>query len=149
MSRLPIPGSDDGVWGNVLNDYLSQSHNADGTQKDASVSASALKTPTAGSNGQVLAKDSAQAGGLTWVNVGSGGGGTVSDATTTSKGVVQLAGDLGGTAASPTVPALATMYTKAQVDSKLTDSNISRIIPHNPTQAEIDAMNVGDLYTTS
>lgn len=34
----------------------------------------------------------------------SGGGGTVADATTTSKGVVQLAGDLGGTAAAPTVP---------------------------------------------
>jgi hypothetical protein len=32
---------------------------------------------------------------------------TVSDATTTTKGIVQLAGDLGGTAASPTVPGLA------------------------------------------
>lgn len=31
----------------------------------------------------------------------------VSDASTTSKGVIQLAGDLGGTAASPTVPGLA------------------------------------------
>lgn len=31
----------------------------------------------------------------------------VSDATTTSKGIVQLAGDLGGTAVAPTVPALA------------------------------------------
>jgi hypothetical protein len=34
--------------------------------------------------------------------------GTPVDATTGSKGVVQLAGDLGGTAASPTVPGLAT-----------------------------------------
>jgi peptidoglycan/xylan/chitin deacetylase (PgdA/CDA1 family) len=33
----------------------------------------------------------------------SGGGATVSDATTTSKGIVQLANDLSGTAASPTV----------------------------------------------
>lgn len=33
--------------------------------------------------------------------------GGVSDATTGSKGVVQLAGDLGGTAAAPTVPGLA------------------------------------------
>ena len=32
----------------------------------------------------------------------------VSDAITTAKGIVQLAGDLGGTAASPTVPGLAT-----------------------------------------
>jgi len=35
------------------------------------------------------------------------GGGSVSDATTSSKGIVQLAGDLGGTAAAPTVPGLA------------------------------------------
>ena len=33
--------------------------------------------------------------------------GSAPDATTTSKGVVQLAGDLGGTAAAPTVPGLA------------------------------------------
>lgn len=36
------------------------------------------------------------------------GGGTPPDATTGSKGIVQLAGDLDGTAAAPTVPALAT-----------------------------------------
>ncbi len=35
------------------------------------------------------------------------GTGTPADASTTSKGVVQLAGDLGGTAAAPTVPGLA------------------------------------------
>lgn len=35
------------------------------------------------------------------------GGGSVSDASTTTKGIVQLAGDLAGTAASPTVPGLA------------------------------------------
>lgn len=33
MARLPIPGSDEGNWGNVLNDYLLQSHNNDGTIK--------------------------------------------------------------------------------------------------------------------
>lgn len=38
---------------------------------------------------------------------GSGGTGTVSDATTTAKGIIQLSGDLAGTAAAPTVPGLA------------------------------------------
>ncbi|HSX06712.1 MAG TPA: glycosyl hydrolase family 28-related protein [Candidatus Saccharimonadia bacterium] len=33
MSRLPTPGSDDGSWGNVLNDFLSVEHNGDGTLK--------------------------------------------------------------------------------------------------------------------
>lgn len=33
-ARLPIPGSDDGTWGQILNDFLSQVHNSDGTLKD-------------------------------------------------------------------------------------------------------------------
>src|SRR5947209_6945108 len=64
MSRLPIPGSDDSTWGNVLNDFLSVSLNSDGTLKSSALP----------------------------------------DTTTSNKGVIQLAGDLGGTAAAPTVP---------------------------------------------
>lgn len=37
MARLPIPGSDKGSWGSVLNDFLSQAHEADGSLKDGSV----------------------------------------------------------------------------------------------------------------
>ena len=70
MARLPVPGSDENTWGNVLNDFLAQSHNADGSLKDAAV------------------QDA------------------LADATAASKGIVQLAGALGGTAASPTVPGL-------------------------------------------
>lgn len=33
MARLPVPGSDDGTWGTILNEYLSVEHNADGTLK--------------------------------------------------------------------------------------------------------------------
>lgn len=40
MARLPIPGQDDGRWGQILNDYLSQSHNDDGTLKSGLVSKS-------------------------------------------------------------------------------------------------------------
>ncbi len=39
MSRLPTPGGDDGTWGGILNDYLSQSLNGDGSLKSAAVSA--------------------------------------------------------------------------------------------------------------
>ncbi|HSW99049.1 MAG TPA: hypothetical protein VLF71_04370 [Candidatus Saccharimonadales bacterium] len=35
MSRLPIPGNDDDIWGDILNDYLSVEHNADGTLRRA------------------------------------------------------------------------------------------------------------------
>lgn len=33
MARLPTPGGDTGNWGNLLNDFLSVSHNPDGTLK--------------------------------------------------------------------------------------------------------------------
>ncbi len=37
--RLPIPGSDDGQWGGILNTFLGQSHNTDGSLKAAAVTA--------------------------------------------------------------------------------------------------------------
>lgn len=33
MVRLPIPNSDDGVWGDILNEFLEVEHNSDGTLK--------------------------------------------------------------------------------------------------------------------
>ncbi len=38
MARLPTPGSDDGDWGTILNDYLSEAHEEDGTLKVVPVS---------------------------------------------------------------------------------------------------------------
>jgi len=34
MARLPQPGSDKGIWGEILNDFLIQSHNLNGTLRD-------------------------------------------------------------------------------------------------------------------
>lgn len=56
-----------------------------------------------GADGQILTADSTQSAGVKWADPPAGGG-IVSDATTTSKGIVQLAGDLSGTASAPTVP---------------------------------------------
>lgn len=36
-ARLPIPGSDDGTWGEILNDYLSESLKSDGSIKPSAV----------------------------------------------------------------------------------------------------------------
>jgi hypothetical protein len=33
MSRLPTPGRDNGVWGDILNDFLNVEHSADGSLK--------------------------------------------------------------------------------------------------------------------
>lgn len=42
MARLPIPGGDSGDWGTILNDYLTQVHNTDGSLKDNVVTGAAL-----------------------------------------------------------------------------------------------------------
>ena len=76
MARLPVPGSDSGTWGSVLNDYLAVSHDSDGTIKAAAVDSAALQSNSvsgsklqddsvtnaklnsgSGSNGDVLTKD--------------------------------------------------------------------------------------------
>lgn len=111
MARLPVPGSDDGTWGDILNEYLTISHASDGTLKSGAVGPTSIQddsiteaklSPTGGSDGQVLTKNSLVSGGIAWATPAS-----AADATTSSKGIVQLAGDLAGTAASPTVPGLA------------------------------------------
>lgn len=97
MSRLPTPGGDNGDWGNILNDFLSQTHNSDGSLKNGIVTAAQL-APNAVTSA------------------------TLPDATATSTGVVQLAGDLGGTAVAPTVPGLATKIDTSDLD---TDGTLS------------------------
>lgn len=44
MSRLPKVGGDEGNWGDILNDYLAQAHNPDGTLRDGSISEDQLDT---------------------------------------------------------------------------------------------------------
>lgn len=43
MARLPQPGGDSGNWGDILNDYLTQSHATDGTLKSDSVGSAQLQ----------------------------------------------------------------------------------------------------------
>lgn len=120
-SRLPTPGGDDGTWGAILNDYLAQAHKTDGTLKDNVVTAATLApgavTASGVADGTIT---EAKLDSLLQAKVNVGAGGTVADATASVKGIVQLTGDLGGTAASPTVPGLAgkanTSHTHAQAD---------------------------------
>ncbi|MDQ5886056.1 MAG: hypothetical protein QG628_453 [Patescibacteria group bacterium] len=52
MPRLPTPGSDGGNWGIILNDYLSVSHNPDGSIKTSAIPASSSDGAT-GATGPV------------------------------------------------------------------------------------------------
>ncbi len=49
MARLPVPGSDDGKWGEILNNFLLQAHDDEGALKSGSVTGAAL------ANGSVTA----------------------------------------------------------------------------------------------
>jgi hypothetical protein len=130
MSRLPQPGSDSNTWGDILNDFLVQSHNSDGTLKAAAVTATGTYTkPSSGIPATDL--DSATQTKLSAVstayqkpasgipktdlssavqqsldNADAAVSGGVPDASSTTKGKLALAGDLGGTADLPTVPGL-------------------------------------------
>lgn len=141
MARLPQPGGDKGNWGVILNDYLSQALQSDGTLKDGSVGSSQLSDNAVTAAKLAPGSVTKATVGLTNVNntadenkpvstatqsaldakatisslatVATSGSyadlsnkptiPTVLDADNTTKGVVKLAGDLGGTADAPTV----------------------------------------------
>ena len=76
MVRLPVPGSDDNVWGNVLNDYLSVEHAGDGTLKNvarpadlaakaAVLTATTIKTSAYTANPNELVRCNASGGAFT------------------------------------------------------------------------------------
>lgn len=121
MSRLPIPGGDDGKWGVVLNDFLDVAHNSDGSIKVSSLPAPQVAdgsiTPPKLSQAYVPVTDKGAVNGVATLDgsgkvpVGQLPAPTTPDATSSAKGIVQLTGDLGGTAAAPTVPGLATKAT--------------------------------------
>jgi len=120
MSRLPIPNSDDDIWGDVLNDFLLVAHNNDGTLKSTGLlAAKADDSAVVHTIGNELVGGTktfsaspvvpdptlgSQAANKTYVDGVVAAG--AADATTSTKGIVQLAGDLGGTAVTPTVPGL-------------------------------------------
>jgi hypothetical protein len=41
--RLPTPGSDDNLWGTILNEFLEVSHNSDGTLNSSALSAAGVE----------------------------------------------------------------------------------------------------------
>jgi hypothetical protein len=46
MARLPIPGQDEGAWGDILNDFLAQAHTASGSLKNDVVTGAAIQDGT-------------------------------------------------------------------------------------------------------
>lgn len=118
MARLPQPGADAGDWGEILNDFLQVSHASNGTLKSSALTHKAddanvvhmtgteniggaktfIVSPTVPVPTQDMdAVNKAYVDGAASV--------AMQDASILSKGVIQLAGDLGGTAESPMITA--------------------------------------------
>lgn len=145
MARLPIPGSDEGTWGAILNNFLLVEHNSNGTLKasgslaakadDTSVvhnsgaeTITGTKTFTAPPN---VPTPTSSNHATTKAYVDSTISAGAPDASTTTKGIIQLSGDLTGTATSPTV-----------ATGVITDSNISSAAAI--AKSKLAALNIGD-----
>jgi pectate lyase-like protein len=123
-ARLPTPGGDDGSWGDVLNEFLNVSHDSGGALKTSAVSSasaeltsnkgqtsgyapldSTSKVPTVNLGGAGASGSTFLRGDQTWTAVPG-----AADATPIAKGVMQLAGDLSGTAGAPNVIGLPRVF---------------------------------------
>ena len=118
MARLPVPGSDGGAWGQILNDFLGVEHNGDGTLKasgslstkanDSAVvhntgneSIAGIKTFTTSPNVPTPTSGT-QAATKAYVDTTASAG--APNATTSNPGLVQLGGDLAGSGTSAVAP---------------------------------------------
>jgi hypothetical protein len=65
MARLPVQGSDNGTWGSILNDFLSQAHAIDGSLKTSAVTGALVGAVTDASVAANAAIDQSKIAGLT------------------------------------------------------------------------------------
>jgi len=107
-ARLPVPGSDDGDWGDLLNEFLGVSHNSDGTLQTGALEQANAVTSVNGhspSGGSVtlaasdLGAYARPGGGIPASDLAT----NVQTAITAAGTAVQLGGDLGGTNTAPIV----------------------------------------------
>ena len=110
MARLPIPGGDDGTWGDVLNQFLLTQHNADGTHSLVLNDLTDVNT-TGVSNGQVLTYNAGS-----WAPAAGGGGGDPA-----------VGGDLSGVASNAQIIAGAVADTEVAVGANIAQSKIANL----------------------
>jgi hypothetical protein len=149
MARLPIPGADENTWGQVLNDFLSVAHASDGTLTSSSVTdagGASDSTVVHNSGSETVAGTKtfsaspvvptpslgSQAANKTYVDSVAGAG--APDASPSTKGIVQLAGDLGGTGTAATAPIIS--------DGAITNAKVASGAAI--AKSKLAALNIGD-----
>lgn len=136
-TRLPQPGADEGSWGDILNSFLAIEHNTDGSLKKASDISQALSTANAAyvkpANG-IPKTDLSSAVQASLDNADAAVTGSSPDATTTTKGLVRLAGSLAGSADTPTIAAGA--ITNAEISASALIAK-SKLAPLGLVDADI------------
>lgn len=147
MARLPTPGGDDGTWGAVLNDYLAQAHNTDGTLKPSSVAvAGAEVTSNKGAAGGYAPLDGT--GKVPAANLPAAG--ATPDADATTKGIVQLAGDLSGTASSPQIAVGVIVDADVNATANISQSKINNLTTDLAAKIDESAVTTkGDLLAAT
>jgi len=93
MTRLPVLGGDEGSWGQVLNDFLSQAHQSDGTLKPDSVTPAVIADASIPETKLDLIVQS---------KLNSGGGTPGATGATGPQGIQGIAGTVGATGAQGT-----------------------------------------------
>ncbi len=133
MARLPTPGADANNWGEILNDFLSVELGSDGTLKPSGTLGSKADDSTVvHTSGNETISDTkifnsspviptpsltTHAANKSYVDAAIGSIGGAPDATTGSTGLVQLAGDLGGSGSVATSPVIS--------DGAITDAKVA------------------------
>jgi hypothetical protein len=149
MPRLPQLGGDDGNWGQILNDFLAVefvTNDADpannGKLKSAAQGGTAEKAANKGVAGGYASLDGSGLVPAAQLPAGA----ATPDATTSSKGIVQLAGDLSGTAALPVIGSGKITGGKIAATT-ITDANISASAAIAKTK--LGALNIADADVAS
>jgi hypothetical protein len=126
MARLPIPGSDDGTWGDILNAFLSVEHNTDGTLKTSGSLGDYAPTSNPTFTGSVtVPTPSSATDAVTKAYVDAQVSAGAPDADATTKGILQLTGDLAGTATSPQIAAGVIVDADINASANIAQSKIS------------------------
>lgn len=137
MPRLPVPGQDSGSWGNILNDFLLVSLNGDGSLKASAVATKADDSAVVHVTGAETIAGTKTFLAPPLVPAPSAGGHAANktyvdsvasvgapDATASTKGVVQLAGDLAGAGSAAAAPVIsANAITTAKIATGAVTSN--------------------------